>query len=282
MVNKIKQVKKLASWVAFLAIVVVLLNACHKTGTLTQQDISITGEIKGVIIEGPWEVVIEQNNVNNSATVEYNVPKDKITAKLLSNGYLHIKVSSIGDYRNVILRANIAASFLENIEGSGATNIYVHGQFSNSTDISLSGASKLDGFLCVGESANVNLSGASKLKKCTFKGNRLDVVLSGASDADYRNVEVNRCKVNASGASHFNGDGYAVETSFTGSGASSFKTFDLESENLTIDLSGASIAEVSVNNTIKGRLSGASTLKYRNATNVQVDVEGASKITQVY
>jgi hypothetical protein len=276
-----KSKKKLASFVALATTVVILLNACHKPTALTQQEIPITGEIKGVVIEGPWDVVIEQNSINSSAVIEYNIPEEKISAKLLSNGYLHIKVSTLGNYRKIILRAKIAAAALEKIEGSGAAIIETRGQFSNSTDISLSGASKLKEFSCGGESAKLSLSGASMLKNCTFKGNRIDATLSGASDASFRSVEVNSCKVNASGASNFSGRGYAAISLFTGSGASNFKTFDLESENLDINLSGASNAEVTVNQTIKGRLTGASTLKYKNATNVQVDVEGASSIRRI-
>jgi hypothetical protein len=261
MKNKIKQVRKLALFIAFTAIVVILLNACGKITALSQKEIPITEEIKGVIIEGPWDVIITQNSTNNSIVIEYNIPENKITAKLRSNGYLHIKVSSVGNYHRVILRAEINATALEKIEGSGATTIRTYGQFKHSTDISLSGASNLDGFLCEGEYANASLSGASTLKNFTFNGNELEARLSGASN--------------------FSGKGYAMNSSFTGSGASNFKTFNLESENLDLDLSGASHAEVTVNHTIKGSLTGASTLKYKKAENVKVSVEGASKIIQM-
>ena len=263
MVNRIKQVRNSATCIAFAATVVILLNSCCKdreTTALTQREVPITEKIKGVIIEGPWDVVIVQDSVNNTAVLEYNVPENKITAELLPNGYLRVRVASLRNYNKKILRAKIEATALENIEASGAATIRTSGQFySYSSDISL--------------------SGASTLKDFTFDGNRLEAHISGASDVNLRNVQMNSCIVKASGASDFYGSGYAAKTSFSGSGSSNFQTYNFESENLDVDLSGASSAEVTVNHTIKGELSGASKLKYRNAEDVSgVSVAGSSKI----
>lgn len=276
------QTKKTSLLLALAAIIAILFSACCKETEreLTSKEIQISGEIKGIIIEGPWEVVVTQDSENNSASIEYNVPDNKIRTELRSNGYLFIRVSSLNNYCNVKLKATIKATALENIEGSGAAIIYTYGQFNTSTDITLSGASKIDGFLCEGN-ANITLSGASIVKKCTIKGDRLDAKLSGASDATFRDVEVTHCKINAAGASKVIGSGYAEEASFTGSGASLFHTFDLESEKLEIDLSGASSAEVTVNYSIRGRLTGASILKYKKATDVMVTTNGGAKITKV-
>ena len=278
------QTKKTSPLLIIVAIVAILFSACckEKEFDLIEKELQISGTIKGIIIEGPWEVIVTQDNENNSATIQYNVPDKKIKAELRSNGYLFIRVHNLNNYHNVKLKANITAAELKNIEGSGATLIYTYGEFGTSADISLSGASKIEGFACEGEYLKIDLSGASRLKNCTFKGTRLDATLSGSSNATFRNIEVEkRCKVNGSGASKFEGSGYAGETSFFGSGSSFFHTFDLESEKLDIDLSGASLAEVTVNQTITGRLSGASTLKYKRATDVRVSTSGASNIIKV-
>jgi len=246
------------------------------------QEIQITGEIKGVIVEGPWEVFITQNDTNNNAVIEYNVPENKITTELRPNGYLLIRASSVGSNYKKMLRAAIHASLLEKIEAYGAATLNVDGQFTSHCDVTLSGASRMDGLSCEGSYANVALRGASKLKNFTFTGNHLDVDASGASKIDFLTMNVNKCEVDLSGASFFNGNGIATKSSFKGSGASSFKTFNLESENLKIELSGASSAEVNVNQAITGRLSGASILKYKNAENVRgVSTSGGSKITSI-
>jgi phage shock protein PspC (stress-responsive transcriptional regulator) len=249
---------------------------------ITIKELNITDNIKGVIIEGPWEVTITQDDTNNSAAIEYNIPESKITTELRSNGYLLIKANSLSSCRNKTLNATIHAGSLEKIKASGAASIKTYGDFSSNCDISLSGASKLDGLTCKGDNSNISLSGASRIKNFTFHGKLTDIEISGASKIDISGMNVNRLKVNASGASHINGDGYAEESSVLGSGASHFNFYDLESDNLTINLSGASSAEATVNKTIKGTLTGASTLRYKNAENVRdVSATGGSKVVHV-
>jgi len=248
------------------------------------EEISITGEITGVIIEGPWQVTITQDSICNDAVIEYCDSKyHKVSAKLLPNGYLHIRVSFSGNvYHDDVFRATIQAASLEKIEASGAASIRTYGHFCSLENISLSGASTINGLLCDGFSAKIKLSGASTLKGFSFDGNSMNADISGASKANLDNINVEYCTVDCSGASTFRSSGYAGECSFTGSGASDFKTLNLGSKNLNIQLSGASDAEVTVNNTIKGSLSGASKLKYKNAANVSgVSVTGASKMVKI-
>jgi hypothetical protein len=251
---------------------------------LTTETLTITQTIQGVIIEGPWEVSISQDSLENSAFLEYSTSKkQKITAEVLPNGYLYLKVNSWGasNCRNAF-RATVKATALEQIEGSGATIIRTYGHFSSLQKITLSGASKVNGLSCDGSTAKMKLSGASILESVTFTGYEIDADFSGASDATFDNVNLEFFKVDCSGASKLTCKGYATKTNFIGSGASTFKTLNLESENLDVDLSGASEGEVTVNNTIKGRLAGASMLKYKRATDVSgVHLSGSSRIVKL-
>lgn len=246
MKNLRKETRSSLILLTIAAIVAIQLSACKKhCGDRTTEEVSITGQIQGVIIEGPWEVTITQDNADNSAILEYcSCGKNEISAQLLSNGYLHIKISSWGHFHsNDVFRATINATALKKIEASGAADIRTYGNFS---------------------------------------GSSTDIDLSGASKVNFEAMNVEYCTVNCSGASTFKGGGYATKTSFTGSGASKLKTLSLVSENLDIDLSGASEVEVTVNNAIKGRLSGASTLKYKKAKNVSgVSTSGGSKIIKL-
>jgi hypothetical protein len=256
-----KNHRKTKVFVTLAVAIAILMSACTKDSTT--KEISINDTIKGVIIEGPWEVVITQDDRNNSATIEYNVKESKITAKLLPNGYFHLKIASgYVQAGKKILKATIHATILENIEASGATSIRTFGKFLSSCDISLSGASELKGFWCEGEYAKLNISGASEVKNFTFVGERLNANVSGASE-----IEIS---------------GFSEKITFKGSGASEFNTFDLETETLNIDLSGASSAEVTVFQTITGKLTGASKLKYKKATDVSgVSVSGGAYMTKV-
>ena len=268
---------------AFLVAVVfsACRNECRSCKDLTVEELSIPKDIRGVIIEGAWDVIITQDSSENTASIEYcKGLKGKITHTLLPNGYLHIKLSLSGSQcYDGVFRANINAVCLERIEASGASDIRTYGHFCSLKDISLSGASSVNGLSCEGFAAKIDLSGASILKAFTFFGNSIDAEISGASEMRFNTIDIDYCAVNLSGASIFSGGGYAVKTIFDASGASDFKTFNLESENLDIDLSGASEAEVTVNNTIKGRITGASTLRYRGGANVSgVSTSGASSI----
>ena len=270
----------------FIATIMILLffAGCQDQhcGDLTMEEITITNNIQGVIIEGPWHVTISQDSLENSAFLEYSLRDQKyVTAQLLPNGYLHIKLSASwkSSRYNCSYRATIKAMNLEKIEGSGATTILTSGHFANLNHITLSGASVINGLSCKGTSARIVLSGASTLKSFIFEGSDINAELSGASSATFDNVNLNYCEVKCTGASKFKSSGYAAKTSFTGSGASDFQTLNLESENLDIDLSGASEGVVRVNNTIKGRLSGASVLKYKKGANVsEVHLSGESRL----
>jgi hypothetical protein len=290
MKNTKNQIKNILTLLVVAAFIAILPTACHKhcddydNGVLTTQDVSITHPIKGVIFEGPWDVTITQDNENNSAHLEYSESlKNRIKAELLSNGYLRVKITWQGRININHLRATIVAAGLEKIEGSGAATIYTSGVYLSSSDITLSGASHLDGFVCNGEHLKLRMSGASTLKGFTFEGSWMEADLSGASHLTSNNLILDSyCNADCSGASTFDARGYATKTDFIGSGSSHYKTLNLESENLDVNLSGASTGEVTVNNTIKGHLTGASHLKYRRATDVTgVRLSGSSTIIKI-
>ena len=260
------------------ALIAILLSSCNRDcKDLTSKELSITCPIQGVIIDGPWDVNIVQDSVTNSAVIEYcSSREDKITAELLG-GYLHLKIRGV--FRNKVLRANINATSLEKIEASGAATIRTSGYFGGLNDISLSGATTLNGLSGEGNFTTLTLSGASTIKDFKFIGNTMNANLSGASNVKFTNMDIEYFTVDCSGASKLESSGYAAKTSFTASGASDLETLRLESEDLDVDLSGASTAAILVNNAIKGRLVGASTLKYKGTANVSnVSTSGGSTI----
>jgi hypothetical protein len=286
-IKKMKKTKTLSILFGAVAAIAILLAACCKgddcckDGTSVTREVPVSSDILGIIIEGPWDVSVTQNITKNDATLVYpSCYENRVTATLRSNGYLHIKVRGSVSAPHNQFRATINATDLEKIEGSGATTILTTGIYKG-RDISLSGASKIDGYFCEGNTTEIMLSGASTLKNFTFTGNRMNAALSGASKMIFYS-EVEYCTTDCSGASKFEGYGYAAKTTFNGSGASSFKTLDLESENLDVDFSGATTGEITVNNRIKGDLSGASTLKYKRATDVTgVHLSGSSKLIRL-
>lgn len=289
MKNPKKQTKTHLILFAIAAFMVILFSACKEgcrnckdCKDITTREVSITNPIVGVIFDGPWDVNIVQDSLSNSAVIEYcSSHENQIVAELLPNGYLHLKVRW-GNYHHHrdVLRANIKATSLEKIEASGATSIRTTGYFGNINNISLSGASDINGLLGAGTSTMLTLTGASTIKDFSFTGNNMNAELSGASDLKCTNLVLDYFTADCSGASTMRSwGGNITKASFNGSGASDFETLEMRLDDLDIDLSGASNATVLVNNVIKGKLTGASTLKYKGAANVSgVSTSGSSKI----
>ena len=124
-----------------------------------------------------------------------------------------------------------------------------------------------------------DISGASRVElESVFRGRNLDVRLSGASTFDAK-VEANRMICNLSGASKCELGGVVDVMEAELSGASRLEDYDLDIEELYMNLSGASSARLTVEGLIELDASGASTLRYRGDAVIQhLDLSGASNI----
>jgi hypothetical protein len=143
---------------------------------------------------------------------------------------------------NATLEADVTVTSLEALEGSGAANIHLLTPLAAST-------------------FDLQLSGASELDGPVEFGS-MTGVMSGASEASL--------------------SGRVGIMDIEASGASDLALLDLEIDVLRISLSGASNAEVTVNDSIEGNLSGASSLGYQGDPEVNaVDVSGASSVGRI-
>jgi len=143
---------------------------------------------------------------------------------------------------NATLEADVTVTSLEALEGSGAVNIHL----------------------------------LTPLSAAEF-----DLQLSGASEVDGP-VEFGSMTGVMSGASEASLSGRVGTMDIEASGASDLSMLDLEIDVLRISLSGASNAEVTVNDSIEASLSGASSLGYRGDPEVNtVDISGASSVGRI-
>lgn len=112
-------------------------------------------------------------------------------------------------------------------------------------------------------------------------GSTFDLQLSGASQLEGP-VDFGSMTGVMSGASQMSLSGRVGSMDIEASGASDLSLLDLEVDSLRIGLSGASSAEVTVNDSLEGSLSGASSLGYRGDPDVNtVEISGASTIGRV-
>jgi hypothetical protein len=250
----------------------------RESGPLTTQDFTYTN-FKALDIGSAFEVEIDYaDTYSMQITAHENVLKNvKITriGETLKIGLAWPWVS-IGS-RN--LKAKITMPELMKLTLSGSSEGTVSGFKSNSDcEIHVSGASDLNLDMETGafsadvsgsseltanlksESTKMNISGASDLKINAVTG-RLDITCSGSSEAKGY-AEATSSTFHLSGASDMTLTGKGGNIDLFGSGASSFRLMEYAIDDVNIGLSGASDADMVINGTLQGNLSGSSELRY--------------------
>ncbi len=104
--------------------------------------------------------------------------------------------------------------------------------------------------------------------------------VSGASDVE---LELKAPKVSAeiTGASNLKLKGQTKELYISGSGASHAKCFELLSENVKVDVSGASSADVFASVKLNADATGASDVRYKGNAAVSQSASGAGSVKKV-
>jgi len=127
--------------------------------------------------------------------------------------------------------------------------------------IEISGASKLisDNAITPNDQLNLTGSGASKIAM-EMGGGKLVGDISGATTLNLKGRVAN-FDIEASGASDING-------------------YDLIADEATVDVSGASGVEITVNKNLKAEASGASHIHYKGNASVNQNTSGASSVSK--
>lgn len=129
--------------------------------------------------------------------------------------------------------------------------------------------------------SNLDISGASKLfSEGSLTGDELQLGASGASEIRM-DVKIEKLQANLSGSSTMELRGQAAHFTTEGSGASTIKAIDLATEETTLDLSGASDAEVTASKQLNIDASGASDVRYRGNANINQKSSGASNVRKI-
>lgn len=126
----------------------------------------------------------------------------------------------------------------------------------------------------------VNFSGASDSRISGFYDlASFEIYLSGASVSQL-DIEATQFDGVLSGASYLTirGEGEALNAKL--SGASTLKAFHFPVLTADINASGASDAQLNVDNTLNAAASGASDIRYRGNPSVTADVSGGSSVHQ--
>lgn len=144
-----------------------------------------------------------------------------------------------------------------------------------------SGNKKLKAYVSVRQLDRLTASGACDvLIDGILRSNSLDVNLSGASDLK-GNVEIGTLNMDQSGASDVTISGRTNNLKIGVSGASSFRGFDLETENCQARASGASDIRITITKELNAKASGASKIQYKGSGVIrEIHSSGASSISK--
>jgi len=129
---------------------------------------------------------------------------------------------------------------LKGMELHGAPDAYIHGNVA-------------------GPSLDINVSGASKISVDNVSTDTFDIEVTGAGDLDVKGGSVKYAE-------------YEI------AGAGEVRAYPLQTQETTVDISGAGTSEVSVSQKLNAKIHGAGTVKYKGHPTVDQDVSGAGTI----
>jgi hypothetical protein len=193
-------------------------------------------------------------------------------SRLEVGGAFHV-TATIGSANSVTLHVDENLLDLVDVHVSGDT---LH--IGTKSGANLHGAN-LSADATAAELTGVEVSGAAQV---TLIGDTdavsLDLSASGAGQLT-GNIGAQHVRLELSGASHATLSGTAGALALEASGASDLQGQDLRVSELTVELSGASSASVTVSGSISAEASGASSLRYFGSpTFTKKDVSGGSSI----
>ncbi len=179
-----------------------------------------------------------------------------------------------GDVQELLIETddNLLEQIISKVEGD---------ELILSTKGNINRPTKMNVTITIPELKEIDLSGACELiSESRFENSKMELELSGASHADIK-VKCEEIDIDMSGASKLNISGYASTQKIEASGACKIYSYDLESNKVDINCSGASTVKIFVKEAIHGDISGASNVYYKgNPKAVVVETSGAASVSE--
>jgi hypothetical protein len=134
-------------------------------------------------------------------------------------------------------------------------------------------------YITVTDLKRIEVSGAVDIhtqNKLTLT--ELAIEISGATDA-VLDIAVQKLEVSSSGGSNMKLSGMANKVDLDASGAVDIRAFELLTEIVSLDISGAGEVEINVTKELTASVSGAGTVRYKgNPAKIDTDVSGAGSV----
>ena len=144
------------------------------------------------------------------------------------------------------------------------------------------GNKKLKAYISFKNIDRLDVGGACDVYLLTaLKADKLSIELSGASDMKNAELQVNELTVDVNGASDMLVSGKVSQLKIEASGASDFKGYDLVTEYCDVRASGASGISITVNKELSAKASGASDIRYKGEGLIrEIKTSGASSVSR--
>lgn len=197
----------------------------------------------GIEVSGGIDLYLSQGDEETVVVSAKDIRmRDRIRTEV-SNGILRISLPHGWSVHDYRLKAYVSFTTLDRLVASGASDVFVDGVIG-------------------GEELFVSLSGASDFKGAVSV-RRLKMEQTGASDARLTGVVSEVASISSSGSSHVKG-------------------YELVTQSCTIDASGASDIQITVNKELSAYLSGASNVYYKGAGVIrETHSSGSSSVKKV-
>ncbi|WP_282160295.1 head GIN domain-containing protein [Ulvibacterium marinum] len=133
----------------------------------------------------------------------------------------------------------------------------------------------------VDEIDKIRLSGSGDfIGKKTLRTHDMDIQVSGAKHIDLT-IDATDITIATSGSSNIDLKGNSEELTIRSSGSSNVKAYGLEVDDTTLELSGSSDVEVTVNESLTSRVSGSGNIQYRgNPDKVFNQISGSGSVSK--
>jgi hypothetical protein len=133
----------------------------------------------------------------------------------------------------------------------------------------------------VDEIDKIRLSGSGDfIGRKTLRTHDMDIQVSGAKHIDLT-IDAADITIATSGSSNIDLKGNSEELRIRSSGSSNVRAYELEVDDATLELSGSSDVEVTVNESLTSRVSGSGNIQYRgNPDKVLNQISGSGSVSK--
>lgn len=201
--------------------------------------------------------VVYDSELENYMKISYSTANERLSLGMIQN-----LPRTIRNLKYPPIHVYLEMDRISSIDISGAAEVTFDGKFrADDLDIDISGASHMSGLDASGQNLDLDCSGASEASFSVNFSKEVNMDMSGAVKV-YCSGEFGTCEVSCSGASCIDMKGKAYKAEYECSGASAIDARDFIVKRAAVHLSGASKAEVNVEDELQYNVSVASKMTY--------------------